>query len=196
MLWAFCCHNSSHTPNIVETRTSFRGHGVRERFQVYTPLFKITTGMCSVQSRGKILTNFRNCGLFRYWTLSNLPLFFLAAPMFTILITSSLWGLTLTLDQLVQIPDKADNVQKTVERPVLQVIRNLAFSQLMLVMLTLTTAHVQIITRISSAYPIWMWYTASSWRKGNTLLVRSIVKFMVVYSIVQGGLFASFLPPA
>jgi len=144
----------------------------------------------------QILTNFRNCGLFRYWTLSNLPLFFLAAPMFAILITSSLWGLTLTPDQLVQIPDKADNVQKTVERPVLQVIRNLAFSQLMLVMLTLTTAHVQIITRISSAYPIWMWYTASSWRKGNTLLVGSIVKFMVVYSIVQGGLFASFLPPA
>jgi phosphatidylinositol glycan class V len=116
--------------------------------------------------------------------------------MFALLITSGLWGLNPTQDHLVQTFEKADDVQKTVGIPALQVIRNLAISQLILVMLTLTTAHVQIITRMSSAYPIWLWYTASSWQKGNTSLAGSIVKFMVVYSIVQGGLFASFLPPA
>jgi len=137
-----------------------------------------------------------NLGLFRYWTLSNLPLFFLATPMFAILITSGLWGLNITPGQLVQTPRKADAVQKTAGSPALQVIRNLAISQLILVISTLTTAHVQIITRMSSAYPIWLWYTALSQQKGNTLLAGSIVKFMVVYSIVQGGLFASFLPPA
>jgi phosphatidylinositol glycan class V len=138
----------------------------------------------------------RNCGLFRYWTLSNLPLFLLATPMFSILIVSALWALKITSTLLDQNPDRAKDVQKTAQGPAVQVIRNLAVSQLMLVLLTSTTAHVQIITRISSAYPVWLWYSATSCWKGKPLLAGSIVKFMVVYSIIQAGLFATFLPPA
>jgi len=75
------------------------------------------------------------------------------------------------------------------------VIRVLAVSQLLLTTLTLTTAHVQIITRISSAYPVWVWYLATTYNvKGS--MARGFVSFMVMYSIIQGGLFASFLPPA
>ena len=76
------------------------------------------------------------------------------------------------------------------------IIRNLAVSQLLLTLLTVTTAHVQIITRISSAYPVWLWYVAAACREGNSPLAGNITRFMVIYSIVQGGLFASFLPPA
>jgi phosphatidylinositol glycan class V len=138
----------------------------------------------------------RQCGLFRYWTLSNLPLFLLATPMFAILVISGLWALKILPYNSVQNPNNSKDVHKSTQGPVLQVIRNLAVSQLMLVLLTSTTAHVQIITRISSAYPVWLWYVAISCREGKALLVGRIVKFMVGYSVIQGGLFASFLPPA
>jgi phosphatidylinositol glycan class V len=77
----------------------------------------------------------------------------------------------------------------------LQVLQNLAVSQMLLVAVTLTTAHVQIITRISSAYPVWVWYVAVLCHDGK-LLGRTFVGFMVMYATVQAGLFASFLPPA
>jgi phosphatidylinositol glycan class V len=75
-------------------------------------------------------------------------------------------------------------------------VRNLAVSQLVLALLTLTTAHVQIITRMSSAYPVWLWYLAARSRGGSRAFFQCFVRFMVVYAMVQGGLFASFLPPA
>jgi phosphatidylinositol glycan class V len=116
--------------------------------------------------------------------------------MFAILVISGLWALKFLPYESVQNPNNSKDVHKSTQGPVLQVIRNLAVSQLMLVLLTSTTAHVQIITRISSAYPVWLWYIAISYREGKALLVGRIVKFMVVYSVIQGGLFASFLPPA
>lgn len=74
------------------------------------------------------------------------------------------------------------------------VVRNMAVAQLLLVAMTLITAHVQIITRISSAYPVWLWYLAASLQEGRNIGI--FVKFMVLYSIVQTSLYASFLPPA
>ena len=77
-----------------------------------------------------------------------------------------------------------------------RVLRNLAFSQLLLTTLILTTGHVQIITRVSSAYPVWVWYLATMLQDGKTKSAKGQVRFMVIYAVVQGGLFASFLPPA
>ena len=79
-----------------------------------------------------------------------------------------------------------------------QVLRNLAATQLILAIYTLTTAHAQIITRISSASPVWVWFLAVACAKdeSSTITARIFVRFMVVYAVVQGGLFASFLPPA
>jgi phosphatidylinositol glycan class V len=138
-----------------------------------------------------------NCGLFRYWTSSNLPLFALAAPMFALLIKSSLWVASLPS---AQCPGEYDTkVQKQTQEEVFyetQVFRNMALSQFALGVLTLSTAHVQIISRISSACPVWMWYIASLLSQEKAHRAGPIVKFMVVYAIVQGGLFASFLPPA
>jgi phosphatidylinositol glycan class V len=119
--------------------------------------------------------------------------------MFAILVQSGLWALSLREDQKTQQvhqPGTADRSPKSSDYVRMQVLHNLAIAQLMLALLTLTTAHVQIITRISSAYPVWLWYAAAHSRRGNTLLAGCIVKFMVIYAVVQGGLFASFLPPA
>lgn len=138
---------------------------------------------------------FRNVGLFRYWTLSNLPLFLLGAPMFGILILSSIWALTFDPNS-IQASRPAGFKAEGKLHGNSQVLRNLAVTQLLLVLLTATTAHVQIITRISSAYPVWLWYVAAASRNKNSLLGRNFVKFMVIYALIQAGLFASFLPPA
>jgi phosphatidylinositol glycan class V len=119
--------------------------------------------------------------------------------MLAILIQSGLWALSLRENQKTQQvhrPRTADKSPKTSDYVRMQVLHNLAIAQLTLALLTLTTAHVQIITRISSAYPVWLWYAAAHSRQGKTLLVGLIVKFMVIYAVIQGGLFASFLPPA
>ncbi|EKD19904.1 GPI mannosyltransferase 2 [Drepanopeziza brunnea f. sp. 'multigermtubi' MB_m1] len=136
-----------------------------------------------------------NCGFFRYWTLSNAPLFLLAAPILVILIASSLWALSVEPQTPGQPPAPgAKGVD--INTGARQVLRNLAVSQLVLVLLTTTAAHVQIITRISSAYPVWLWYGSASSMVGGNLLGENFVKFMIIYAMIQGGLFASFLPPA
>ena len=72
--------------------------------------------------------------------------------------------------------------------------------------LALTTYHVQVLTRLSSGYPIWYWWLA--WEilatqkqdqmkdKLKSNMGVWVVRWMIMYGIIQAGLFASFLPPA
>ncbi len=79
-----------------------------------------------------------------------------------------------------------------------------AMPQIILAVLALTTYHVQVITRISSAYPVWLWWLASLILEDDktTFLGRKlnpailITRWMIIYALIQGGLFAGFLPPA
>ncbi len=139
----------------------------------------------------------RNVGLFRYWTPSNLPLFLLAAPMLIIMSLSSIWALQLGESGGPSQGHKQSHVANPIhQKSSLQVIRTLGIAQLALVLLTLTTAHVQIINRLSSGYPVWMWYVASQIKEKKHLSGSLVVSFVVMHAVVQGGLFASFLPPA
>lgn len=137
----------------------------------------------------------RNVGLFRYWTLSNLPLFLLAIPMTFLMILSGLWALNYKTNEKLGSSKLRHERRKRAEPQRFPIVRSLAVSQLLLTLLTLTTAHVQIITRISSAYPVCLWYLAAQLQEGGSR-AGNIVRFMVVYAVVQGGLYASFLPPA
>lgn len=80
----------------------------------------------------------------------------------------------------------------------------ISLPQVLLLVLALTTYHVQVITRLSSGYPVWYWWlaqslirdtqqTSSSWK---AWVARTAVGYMVVYSLTQGALYATFLPPA
>ena len=83
-------------------------------------------------------------------------------------------------------------------------LRRSAVPQALLAIMALLSYHVQIITRLSSGYPLWYLWLISSIRtperKGFigslTVLPGAIVRWMVIYAMVQGALFASFLPPA
>ena len=84
------------------------------------------------------------------------------------------------------------------------IARRFAAPQITLAGLALTNYHVQIITRLSSGYPVWYWWLASliledqktTVIRRNWSIALVISRWMVIYAIVQGGLFASFLPPA
>ncbi|EFZ02420.1 mannosyltransferase (PIG-V, glycosyl transferase family 76) [Metarhizium robertsii] len=132
-----------------------------------------------------------NVGFLRYWTLNQLPLFLLASPMLAILIKSGL--------DLIVKPQRITNASRNgaAESDLNTFVRALAGSQVLIAILAITTYHVQIITRISSGYPAWYWWVGSCLmdkrRQGYGV---AIVMFMVMYGGIQGGLFASFLPPA
>ncbi|KAK5174195.1 ER membrane glycoprotein subunit of the GPI transamidase complex-like protein [Saxophila tyrrhenica] len=158
-------------------------------------------------------------GFLRYWTLNNLPLFLLAAPMLAMLLATGHLGL-MQPESLLQMitPDGS----KTASKDLIifrQVLPRLVLPQIVLAVMATTSFHVQIVNRISSGYPVWYIVlavaivsatkTGSSTSKTekedtqqhldtppNADRLESVVRGMVMYAIIQGGLYASFLPPA
>jgi GPI mannosyltransferase 2 len=111
--------------------------------------------------------------------------------MLVILISSSIWAI------------KSEN----------GILRKLALPQLLLAVMAITSYHIQIITRLSSGCMVWYWWVAMQMcakakeEKGNKTKEERgkgkemdwsqvVVRYMIVYAIVQGVLFAGFLPPA
>lgn len=80
----------------------------------------------------------------------------------------------------------------------------MALPQLALTLPALTNYHVQIVTRLASGYPVlyvWIAITIIEDRRIRFLsrefsLSRMILTWFIMYAIIQGALFASFLPPA
>lgn len=161
----------------------------------------------------KLIPSFsRKVGFLRYWTISNLPLFLLAAPMLYILGQSALWGWFDGPEIGAMSPTKSERSGRTSGLTVPDghvnlagdIVARFAMPQFVLAILALTSYHVQTITRQSSAYPVWYWWLASMLvEPGETLLLRRkqnisrlVVRWMVLYAMIQGGLFSSFLPPA
>jgi GPI mannosyltransferase 2 len=139
---------------------------------------------------------FRGVGFLKYWTVSNLPLFCVAAPMLVVLFQSSRIALKKTLEGWIWPVD--DLRQSFLVR--------LAITQGLLAILAVTHYHVQIINRISSGYPLWYWYVVSLAftrresgkvvSSGRCALFHAVTQTMAAYALVQAVLFGSFLPPA
>ncbi|ORY61537.1 GPI mannosyltransferase 2 [Pseudomassariella vexata] len=133
-------------------------------------------------------------GFLRYWTPGNIPLFLLAVPMIYLMMRS---GLDILTNRFVGIStSKSQSLGSSrILPPGQSFLRTMAASQVILTALAITTYHVQIITRISSAYPVWYWWLAQNLQEGTRFADGAVV-FMVMYAAIQGVLFASFLPPA
>ncbi|KAL9106527.1 MAG: hypothetical protein Q9227_008442 [Pyrenula ochraceoflavens] len=113
-------------------------------------------------------------GFFRYWTMSNVPLFVLAAPMLSILTVSTLWAfnpkwLPNALSRRMPQP-QVDWHASTLQR--------LALPQTAITILMVTYSHVQIVTRIASGYPLLYYWLAS----------------LLTYNAAKGGKDSSGLP--
>ncbi|KAF2690189.1 glycosyltransferase family 76 protein, partial [Lentithecium fluviatile CBS 122367] len=153
-----------------------------------------------------VQSEYWNVGFLRYWTLPNLPLFLMAAPMLWLLFKSSVTYLRSSAQpsEIARVLRTSGKQTNKVPDTVICDFPQLALPQLVLAIAAATSFHVQIINRISSGYPMWYlsvaeWMTAPNtkpdkgWR-GTTS--QFVVRGMVVYAIVQGVLFAGFLPPA
>ncbi len=75
-------------------------------------------------------------------------------------------------------------------------LRKFVVPQLLLTFLALTKSHVQIVLRISSGYMVWYWWLATRVTFRSTDVSMIALRFSIIYAMLQGGLFASFLPPA
>jgi phosphatidylinositol glycan class V len=145
----------------------------------------------------------------RYWTISNIPLFLLGAPMLCLMARSASLAIMGRCDgNLAKKTKKPVERNRNVKRALVDGVVNqrrdamlfrLALLQLALAVLALTSFHVQIITRISSGYPLWYLVLAREIIDGDvceTRMAKWTVRWMVMYALIQGVLFASFLPPA
>ncbi|EMD68000.1 hypothetical protein GGP41_001574 [Bipolaris sorokiniana] len=151
-----------------------------------------------------VQSHYWNVGLFRYWTVSNLPLFTLAAPTLWLLFTSSVTLLrSCGGDLLCTTPVSGIRVTQDAGSAICK-LPELALPQLFLAISAVTTFHVQIVNRIASGYPVWYLMVATwvvdlqvtSSMKNGSSRAQWFVRGMIVYSLVQGVLYANFLPPA
>ncbi|KAJ6017719.1 GPI mannosyltransferase 2 [Penicillium sp. IBT 35674x] len=138
-----------------------------------------------------------NVGFLRYWTVSNIPLFLLAAPILFIMGRSSAWALRAPST----LRSRSGNQASSPLSPGSMLFR-LAVPQGLLAIMAITSYHVQIVNRVSSGYPVWYWYLVSigmeclqDSRKNHRSLALA-AQAMVLYALIQGVLFGSFLPPA
>jgi phosphatidylinositol glycan class V len=87
---------------------------------------------------------------------------------------------------------------------VVHYVPELALPQLVLAVTATTSFHVQIVNRLASGYPTWYMMVAT-WLVDEQEVPGSakhkqrsqwVIRGMITYAIVQGMLFANFLPPA
>ncbi|KAF1998305.1 glycosyltransferase family 76 protein [Amniculicola lignicola CBS 123094] len=155
-----------------------------------------------------VQSQYWNVGFLRYWNLSNLPLFLIAVPILWLLFKTSVTVLRSipahhTLSD-VSVPPSRGRAKVQASTLGYLELPHLALPQLILGVLATTNFHVQIINRISSGYPIWYiviasWIveSAGSQKKGNfPVPLQWVVRGMAMYALIQGMLFANFLPPA
>ncbi|GAM82170.1 hypothetical protein ANO11243_001490 [Dothideomycetidae sp. 11243] len=151
-----------------------------------------------------VQAHYWNVGFLKYWTVSNVPLFLIAAPSLVILFATA----------VIALYPLVSSLWKSSETPQrhLLVCAATAAPQLALVVAATTSFHVQIINRICSGYPTWYVMLASAivgrqQQAGegdgqdvsvlqSPRLQRRVVKCMMLYGLIQAGLYASFLPPA
>ncbi|KAG9386627.1 GPI mannosyltransferase 2 [Pyrenophora tritici-repentis] len=149
----------------------------------------------------------RNVGLFRYWTVSNLPLFILAAPVMWLLLVSSATILRSAVQSPLHgrlAPQASATSNPRNEISTICKMPELALPQLLLAITAVTSFHIQIVNRIASGYPMW-YLVIAQWLVDSQSTGRTekpspkaqwIIRGFIVYSLVQGMLYANFLPPA
>ena len=146
---------------------------------------------------------FRNNGFLKYWTFSNLPLFLIASPMLALMVLSA-WApmrnFGIAFGNWRQPTNKVAYGESQAFS--IKCLIRLAVPQMIFAVLAITNSHVQIINRVATGYVLPYVFAADLLLQeysGSTQLVarsRVIIHWMVMYAMIQGGLYASFLPPA
>ncbi|CAK7895261.1 GPI mannosyltransferase 2 [[Candida] anglica] len=124
-------------------------------------------------------SHYWNNGFMKYWTPNNIPNFIFALP--TIILT--VFALQF---YIVRYPFKN--------------ILPILFVNILLLIGGIFWWHTQILTRISSFLPLIYWYIASlgllNVGQDEIKVYHWSVRYFIIWSLLQTGLFAAFLPPA
>lgn len=151
-----------------------------------------------------IQSKYWNVGFLRYWTPNNIPNFLFGAPTLVIIFQSGVYFYKSKMTFSREGGTGVKGVrgvgvgvgQKTraseYMTPYLIVAWVMFFSALFV-------WNVQIITRIASCLPTVYWYTAemlTSTQLREVKIGKIIGRYFVIWIVVQGIFFASFLPPA
>jgi hypothetical protein len=206
--WDSSGHNTSHIlSTALASAVLVVRLGARRQSRVSIHGYKAITGKSSIVSRDIGLTLARNVGLFRYWTLPNIPLFVIAAPMLWLLLVSSGTVLCSPLKPLLHgrpVPQHGATSDPTETSATAHCVPELALPQFVLAVAAFVSFHVQIVNRLASGYPTW-YLMVATWLVDDSATSdysrpqrqsRWIVRGMVSYALAQGMLFANFLPPA
>ena len=124
----------------------------------------------------------------------------MAAPMLVILVRSSMEYLYHHRPVSSEPRGKANpSPMKDVDL-LFGTIPQLAVPQLVLALIAATNFHVQVINRLASGYPLWYlsmarWLIMGSQPQENQIS-QWVCRGLIMYAMVQGALFANFLPPA
>lgn len=181
--------------------------GAKERFPASIRGSKAITGKYASMIVRPRLTWSRNVGLFNYWTLSNFPLFLMAAPMLWLLLVSSVTVLRSLFQPPFRgrpVPHDRVTARSKDTSALTHDVPELALPQLVLAITAVTSFHVQIVNRLASGYPTWYMMVAA-WlvhdrqepiKAGNKRQREWVVRGLLIYALTQGTLFANFLPPA
>jgi phosphatidylinositol glycan class V len=147
-------------------------------------------------------------GFLSYWTPNNIPLFLLAAPMLAVLLITATAALLEPQKLLASVTGTSKTGSEGERRLFTHVCFQLAIPQMILAAMATTSFHVQIINRISSGCALWYVVLAilvvdrsGGPQQGLVGMLGGknrevLVRVMAAYAIVQGGLYAAFLPPA
>lgn len=121
-------------------------------------------------------SHYWNNGLFKYWTLNNIPNFLFGAP--------SIGLLAFSIKYFTHI------------YPVNKILPVSLVGGVFLLALLLFW-HVQIVTRIHTFLPLVYWLAAGLWVHNDFPIAKKVIfGYFIIWNVVQPALFAAFLPPA
>ncbi|KAI8900752.1 GPI mannosyltransferase 2 [Globomyces pollinis-pini] len=137
-----------------------------------------------------------NCGFLKYYTLQQLPLFFLAFPVFFIQFYTIWHYFKSDPKRFMTLGFLTDSKNSQLEFGQSKLLPFIYLSLFMVFYCGLFM-HVQVVLRFMTSQPIVYWFIAS---RLNQKSVPSIVKVYLYYCVVYGSigavLFGTFLPPA
>ena len=145
-----------------------------------------------------------NVGFLRYWTTSQLPNFFICAPVLALLLWFSTHRIRLVLfpyvlhDTIPHFSGHSDPKAPSVVKP--SPLLSLKFAPhalhaLLLSLIILFASHTQIILRLAASMPFTYWAAAYLLLEHPTW-GKSWVTWSVVWGAISIVLWATFLPPA
>jgi len=138
-----------------------------------------------------VQSKYWNVGFLRYWTISQLPNFLLAAPTLSLIFAYCFHHLRKMLPELV-----FSNNRSTPSRSFksLTIDPHVIHATIFCFML-LTASHTQIVLRIAGSIPLTYW--AAAWLViEHHILGRLWVTWSVLWSLISIVLWSTFLPPA